>query len=87
MARGLGWDFGDALTAQSLFGAAGSQRTRGNTIRSSMLQDVLRSKPLEIDPILGQPVAFADELGLEVPHLRHVLGLLRGLDMGLRKGV
>ena len=86
VAKGLGWDFGDTLKAQSLFGASGSQRTRGNTIRSSMLQDVLRGKPLEIDPILGQPVAFADELGIPVPHLRHVLGLLRGLDMGLRKG-
>jgi 2-dehydropantoate 2-reductase len=48
-------------------GAAESvaRRTAGNT--SSMLQDVLRGAPTEVDAICGGIVAAAHELGLEAP--------------------
>ena len=84
IARGLGWDFGETLSAESVFGVPGSPKSTGTTIRSSMLQDLERGRPLEIDPILAQPVAFADELGLLAPHLRQALAQLRALEVKSR---
>ncbi|MDO9437860.1 ketopantoate reductase family protein [Hydrogenophaga sp.] len=47
--------------------------------RPSMLQDVLLSRPLEVEAILGQPQRFAREHGVDTPALDVVLALLRGL--------
>lgn len=54
--------------------------------RPSMLQDVLLSRPLEIEAILGQPQRFARACGVATPTLDVVLALLRGLDQSLQHG-
>lgn len=62
---------------------AGSDRPTPNN-RPSMLQDVLLSRPMEVEAILGQPQAFARQLGLATPTLDVILALLRGLDHALQ---
>lgn len=50
---------------------------------SSMLQDALADRPLEVEPILGQLQAFGREAGVATPTLDVVAALLRGLDYGI----
>lgn len=45
--------------------------------RTSMLQDLERGRPMEIDALLGVIVEFADMLGLPAPTCRTVLSLVR----------
>jgi 2-dehydropantoate 2-reductase len=45
--------------------------------RSSMAQDKLRNRPLEVDAIATAPVEIADLLGIPAPMTKAVLGLLR----------
>ncbi len=46
----------------------------------SMLQDVLRGKPIEVEETLGYLVTKALEVGVAVPTLQTVYALLRGVD-------
>ena len=52
--------------------------------RPSMLQDVLRGRPIEVEAQLGQIQAFAREMAVAVPTIDVLLPLLRGLDRSLR---
>jgi 2-dehydropantoate 2-reductase len=61
----------DALTARAEF--------KGGP-KSSMLQDVLQGRPMEVEALLGQTQAYARELGVPVPTIDVVLPLLRALD-------
>jgi 2-dehydropantoate 2-reductase len=54
-------------------------------VRSSMLQDMVLKRPLEIEAQLGQVQAFAREKNVAVPVIDVVLPLVRGLDRGLRR--
>jgi 2-dehydropantoate 2-reductase len=45
--------------------------------KTSMLQDLERGRPMEIDALLGAVVELADLTGIEVPQCRTVLALLR----------
>lgn len=77
VAAALGWDLRDRM-------AAGGILANGGDWRPSMLQDVDRGRPLEVEAILGQTQAFAREAHTETPTIDAVLPLLRGLDRGLR---
>ncbi|TAG48810.1 MAG: 2-dehydropantoate 2-reductase [Betaproteobacteria bacterium] len=46
----------------------------------SMLQDVLRGKPIEVEAILGVPHEFAHRAGISCPTLSMLLSLLRALN-------
>ena len=46
-------------------------------VRTSMLQDYLADRPLELDPIVGAPVELGEDLGVPVPHLRAIYDELR----------
>lgn len=48
--------------------------------RPSMLQDVLKDRPIEVDAFLGQLHVFARERLVSTPVLDVILPLLRGLD-------
>jgi 2-dehydropantoate 2-reductase len=50
------------------------------TLRTSMLQDVERGKPLEYDAINGAVVRVGDALGVPTPLNRTLVGLLAALD-------
>lgn len=52
---------------------------------SSMLQDALAERPLEVEPILGQLQAFGRETGVPTPTIDVVAALLRGLDLSIRQ--
>ena len=55
--------------------------------RPSMAQDVLAGRPLEVEAILGQPLAMAREAGIATPVLEVVCALTRGRDRALRAGL
>lgn len=46
-------------------------------VQTSMLQDSLARRPLELDPIVGAVIELADGVGVNVPHLRTVYNELR----------
>jgi 2-dehydropantoate 2-reductase len=63
---------------------AAAARTASN--RSSMLQDVSRRRPTEIDAINGAIVSQAVTLGLEAPFNRTMWALVRALARPSQKG-
>jgi 2-dehydropantoate 2-reductase len=46
-------------------------------VQTSMLQDSLANRPLELDPIVGAVIELANGVGVDVPHLRTVYNALR----------
>jgi 2-dehydropantoate 2-reductase len=53
--------------------------------KPSMLQDIERNRPIELNAIVSATVEIADKVGVPMPMLKAVLGLLRSrvLSMGL----
>ncbi len=78
VAATLGWD----LRADTDVEAAARRGKPGQ--RPSMLQDVLKGRPMEVEALLGQIQAFAREQKIAVPTIDVILPLLRGLDRTLR---
>jgi len=78
VAAALGWD----LRADTDVEAAARRGKPGQ--RPSMLQDVLKGRPMEVEALLGQIEAFAREKETAVPTINVILPLLRGLDRTLR---
>jgi 2-dehydropantoate 2-reductase len=74
----LGWDLRNEVDVESL-----ARRGKPGQ-RPSMLQDVLQGRPIEVEALLGQVEAFAQETDVAVPTIRVILPLLRGLDRSLR---
>ncbi len=74
-ARGLRLTYADPIAAAE----AVARRTAANT--SSMLQDVLRGAPTEIDAICGAIVAAGEECGVPVPVNRTLWLLIRALTV------
>ncbi len=54
-------------------------------VRNSMLQDVERRRPLELEAILGVVVEIGERLGLAVPYMKTLLALARMKDRMLRE--
>lgn len=52
--------------------------------RTSMLQDVLQGRAMEVEALLGQTQAYAREHGVAVPTIDMILPLLRALDESSR---
>ena len=52
--------------------------------KPSRLQDVIARRPMEVEALLGQVCAFADDKGVPCPSAKALLALLRGLDMRLK---
>lgn len=80
VAAALGWDLRPEMDVEKITTRPG----RKPDIRSSMLQDVLMQRPLEVEAQLGQIRAFAREAEVTVPTIDVILPLLRGLDRSLR---
>jgi 2-dehydropantoate 2-reductase len=74
----LGWDLRQEVDVEGL-----ARRGKPGQ-RPSMLQDVLQGRPIEVEALLGQVQAFAQEAGVAVPTIGVILPLLRGLDRSLR---
>jgi len=53
--------------------------------KTSMLQDVEAGRPIELDALVGTVIEIADRLGVDVPHIRTLMGLarLRARQLGL----
>jgi 2-dehydropantoate 2-reductase len=53
--------------------------------KTSMLQDVEASRPIELDALVGSVIEIADRLGVEVPNIRALMGIarLRARQLGL----
>ena len=80
VAAALGWDLRPEMDVEKITMRPG----RKPDIRSSMLQDVLMQRPLEVEAQFGQIQAFAREHGVAVPTIDVILPLLHGLDRSLR---
>lgn len=80
VAAALGWDLRSEMDVEKIAMRPG----RKPDIRSSMSQDVLLKRPLEVEAQLGQIQAFAREAGVAVPTIDIILPLVRGLDRSLR---
>jgi 2-dehydropantoate 2-reductase len=80
VATALGWDVRSEVNLERI----ATRNDRKPDVRSSMLQDVLLKRPLEVEAQLGQIQAFAREAGVAVPTIDFILPLARGLDRALR---
>ena len=80
VAAALGWDMRSEINV-----AQAVKRADAQPFRSSMLQDVLAGRPLEVEALIGQTQAFGRETGVATPYIDAVLPLLRGLDRSLRQ--
>ncbi len=76
VAAALGWDLRGETDVASLL--------QVGDWRPSMLQDVDRGRPVEVEAILGQTQAFARTAGVATPTIDEVLPQLRELDRTLR---
>lgn len=80
VAAKMGWDLRPEVDVDKVARRADSSR-----FRSSMLQDVDAGRPLEVEALLGQIQAFAQEVKVAVPAIDCIVPILRGLDASLRK--
>jgi 2-dehydropantoate 2-reductase len=78
VAAALGCDIRREVDAASLL------QSGGGNWRPSMLQDVDRGRPIEVEAILGQVHEFARTAGIKTPAIESVLPRLRALDRSLR---
>jgi 2-dehydropantoate 2-reductase len=78
IAQVMGWHLPASAVADAV--AVGSTQS----MRPSMLQDVIGGRPMEVEALLGQPQRFARERGLSTPAIDVIVPLLRGLDRALR---
>jgi ketopantoate reductase len=70
----------DALVARGE-----AMRAQGLTeMRISLLQDVLRGRPTEVEETLGYVVRRAAALSLEIPLTRFAYGVIRGVESYLQ---
>ncbi len=80
VAKACGWDLeAQGLASPSVFEAWLDPAKRTPTHRTSMLQDVLAGRSLEVDALLGQTQLFARDTGVATPVCDVLLPLLRAL--------
>ncbi|MCW5603782.1 MAG: 2-dehydropantoate 2-reductase [Burkholderiales bacterium] len=80
VAAALGWDLRGEVNVDEL----SQRKDRKPGLRLSMLQDVVRKRPMEIEALIGQTQAFGRETGVPTPTIDVILPLLRGLQRGLQ---
>lgn len=80
VAAALGWELRTEIDVEQATKRADHQPR----FRSSMLQDVLAGRPIEVEGLVGQTQAFAREAGVPVPTIDVIVPLVRALDMSLR---
>ncbi len=80
VAKACGWDLAaQGLASPSVFEAWLNPAKRPPDHRTSMLQDVLAGRSLEVEALLGQTQRFARETGVATSMCDVLLPLLRGL--------
>jgi 2-dehydropantoate 2-reductase len=80
VAAALGCDLRQEIDVEKL----ARRETVKHGLKTSILQDVLSRRPLEVEALLGQTQLFARESGIPVPTMDVIVPLLRGLDRALR---
>lgn len=78
IAQALGYDSISNETVEYQIGRA--QRRSLPGIQLSMLADARAGRAMEVDAIVGNAVRIAEEKGVDVPLLKAVYALVRGLD-------
>lgn len=85
IAQSLGWDIhNEAMVAQQaprMGGALNGPPVFG--LKPSMLQDVIAGRPMEVDAIVGQVQAFAQEANVSCPTIDSISALLKGLQSSI----
>ncbi len=84
IASALGLDMAESRAAALKLKELPPGMTFAQGQKPSMLQDVVARRPMEVEALLGQVCAFADEKGVPCPSAKALLALLRGLDMRLK---
>ena|SRR5215211_4748890 len=65
----------------ALIARGGAMEAQGLTeMRISMLQDLLRGRPTEVEETLGYVVRRAGDSGVDVPHTRFAYRVIRGVE-------
>jgi ketopantoate reductase len=65
----------------ALIARGGAMEAQGLTeMRISMLQDLLRGRPTEVEETLGYVVRRAGDTGVDVPHTRFAYRVIRGVE-------
>ena len=84
VARAKGWEL-PASRASDVVASGGAINGTPTGGRSSMHQDVLANRPLEVEAILGQVQQFAREEDVPTPTLDVICAITRGLDLSIRR--
>jgi 2-dehydropantoate 2-reductase len=84
VAAAKGWILPPA-DARDVIALDASNVQKGQGVRSSMLNDVLAGRPVEVEAILGQLQQFAREERAPIPAIDLVYSLLAGLDLSIRR--
>jgi 2-dehydropantoate 2-reductase len=82
VARATGYDLRGEVDVEQI--SRGKGLPAGQ--RTSMLQDVLARRPMEIEPVLGQVQAFGRQHQVATPVIDCVLPMLRGLNRWIVEG-
>jgi 2-dehydropantoate 2-reductase len=82
VAAALGWDLRAEINVEQA-----AKRGDTSRFRTSMLQDVIAGRPIEVESLLGQTQAFARDAGVAAPTIDFIVPLLRALDRSLRSKV
>jgi 2-dehydropantoate 2-reductase len=80
IANAMGWTLPEGAVADAV--GVG----RAQSMRPSMLQDVLGGRRMEVEALLGQPQQFARACGVPTPAIDVMVPLLRGLDRAIGAG-
>jgi 2-dehydropantoate 2-reductase len=80
VASATGWDFRAEVDVEAV-----ARRGKPGQ-RTSMHQDALAGRAMEVESLLGQVQAFAREVRVPVPTIDVILPMLRGLDRSLQQG-
>ncbi|CAG4899891.1 2-dehydropantoate 2-reductase [Paraburkholderia gardini] len=84
IARACGAEIGDAAARIRVAldtGGAPPSSPHWHGVKPSMLQDVLRGAPIEVEAIVGQVRQLGEQAGVACPAIATVLALLRGLAL------
>jgi 2-dehydropantoate 2-reductase len=83
VARACGYELpaAKAIDVIASGGSVGGKRAVG--VKTSMLQDALAGRPMEVEAVIGQVQQFALERKIPTPALDIIYGLIRGLNRSI----
>ena len=82
IARAEGYDINEEIIDTAISRSIGRALPG---VEPSMCADALAGRAMEVDAIVGNALSVAEERGVEVPLLRGLYALIKGLDESFRR--